>query len=121
MKILVVDDKQSLSQMVAQFLGQMFTVETKKNGFEALKSLQEGNIPDLIITDLEMPEMDGFGLIEGLKDSGFFKDIPIIVLSCKDNSADRIKCLKLGADDYMVKPFNPEELLIRVEKLLVRQ
>ena len=121
MKILVVDDKEALSGMVAQFLGQSFEVETKKNGFEALSALQEGNIPDLIITDLEMPEMDGFGLINGLKQSGFFKDIPIIVLSCRDSSADRIKCLKLGADDYMVKPFNPEELLIRVEKLLVRQ
>ena len=67
-----------------------------------------------------MPVMDGFELITQLKQSGFFTDIPIIVLSCRDNSSDRIKCLKLGADDYMVKPFNPEELLIRVEKLLVR-
>jgi DNA-binding response OmpR family regulator len=49
-----------------------------------------------------------------------FSDIPIIVLSCRDNSADRIECLKLGADDYLVKPFNPEELLIRVDKLVVR-
>ena len=118
MKILVVDDKQSLSEMVAQFLSQSFVVETAINGLVALKMLQEGNIPDLIITDLEMPEMDGFELIEGLKQSGFFKDIPVIVLSCRESSADRIKCLKMGADDYMVKPFNPEELLIRIDNLL---
>lgn len=121
MKILVVDDKQALSDMVAQYLRQNFEMTTKKNGLEAMKWLQSGNVPDLIITDLEMPEMDGFELIKGLKQSGFFKDIPIIVLSCKDNSSDRIECLKLGADDYMIKPFNPEELMIRVEKLLVRQ
>ncbi|MEL6916675.1 MAG: response regulator transcription factor [Bacteroidota bacterium] len=121
MKILVVDDKLTLSKMVAQFLGQSFDMITKKNGLEAFSWLQSGNIPDLIITDLEMPEMDGFELIKRVKQSGFFKDIPIIVLSCKDNSVDRVNCLKLGADDYMIKPFNPEELLIRVEKLLVRQ
>ncbi len=121
MSILVVDDKQALSDMVAQYLRVNFEIHTKRNGFEAMKWMQAGNIPDLIITDLEMPVMDGFELIKGLKQSGFFKNIPIIVLSCKDNSADRIKCLKLGADDYMIKPFNPEELMIRIEKLLVRQ
>ena len=118
MKILVVDDKQSLSAMVAQFLGQKHEVTTKENGLEALEYLQDGHIPDLIISDLEMPEMDGFGLIENVRSSGYFSDIPIIVLSCRDNSADRIKCLKLGANDYMVKPFNPEELLIRIDNIL---
>lgn len=121
MKILVVDDKKTLSTMLAQYLGTTFQTTIKKNGIQALESLQEGNIPDLIITDLEMPEMDGFELITKVRQSGFFKNIPIIVLSCRDNSSDRIKCLKLGADDYMVKPFNPEELMVRVEKLLVRQ
>lgn len=120
MKILVVDDKQSLSELVAQFLGQSHDVTTKEDGLLAMKWLQEGNMPDLIITDLEMPNMDGFGLISSVRSSGYFSNIPIIVLSCKDSSAERIECLKLGADDYMVKPFNPEELLIRVEKLLVR-
>ena len=112
MKILVVDDKQSLSDLVAQFLGQTYQVTTVENGMQALASLQGGNVPDLIITDLEMPEMDGFELIKQVKAAGLFSDIPIIVLSCRDSSADRIKCLQLGADDYLVKPFNPEELLI---------
>ncbi len=120
MKILVVDDKQSLSELVAQFLGQSYQVNTTENGMDAMTWLQEGNIPDLIITDLEMPEMDGFELIRQVKRSGLFSDIPIIVLSCRDNSVDRVECLRLGADDYMVKPFNPEELLIRVDKLLIR-
>lgn len=121
MDILVVDDKQSLSSLVAQFLGQSYQVTTSVNGLEALTWMQKGNLPDLIITDLEMPEMDGFEFIEKVKASGLFSDIPIIVLSCRESSADRIKCLRLGAQDYMVKPFNPEELLIRVDKLLIQQ
>jgi DNA-binding response OmpR family regulator len=121
MEILVIDDKQSLSELVAQFLGQSYEVTTKENGLEALTWLQKGNLPDLIITDLEMPEMDGFQFIEKVKGSGLFSDIPIIVLSCRESSADRIRCLRLGAQDYMVKPFNPEELLIRVDKLIMQQ
>lgn len=121
MNILVVDDKQSLSELVAQFLGQAHNVTTMENGLAAISWLQQGNLPDLVITDLEMPEMDGFELIKRIKGSGVFSDIPIIVLSCRDSSSDRVECLRLGADDYMVKPFNPEELLIRVDKLLIRQ
>ncbi len=121
MEILVVDDKQSLSDLLAQFLGQSYKVTTTENGLAALAWLQEGNLPDLIITDLEMPEMDGFEFIKNVKISGLFSDIPIIVLSCRESSSVRIECLRLGAHDYMVKPFNPEELLIRIEKLLIRQ
>jgi len=121
MKILIVDDKPSLSSLLSQFLGQSYEVTVREDGLGALTWLQEGNIPDLIITDLEMPGMDGFELIEKVKTSGFFSEVPIIVLSCQDSSAIRIKCLKLGADDYIIKPFNPEELVIRIEKILVTQ
>jgi len=120
MHVLVVDDKRSLSELISQFLGQTYEVTVMENGIKAIAWIQQGNVPDLIITDLEMPEMDGFELIKQVKASGMFSDIPIIVLSCRDNSADRIECLRLGADDYLVKPFNPEELLIRVEKLVLR-
>ncbi|SFU46566.1 two-component system, chemotaxis family, response regulator CheY [Pustulibacterium marinum] len=117
-KILVIDDKETLSGLVAQFLGTNFDVTTKLNGYDALQWLQDSNLPDVIITDLQMPKMDGFEFINKVKQSGFFAEIPIIVLSCKNSSKDRISCLKAGASDYMVKPFNPEELLIRIENLL---
>ncbi|MEE9364193.1 MAG: response regulator transcription factor [Cellulophaga sp.] len=117
-KILVIDDKKSLSALIAQFLGKTYDVTTRENGLTALKWLQESNMPDLIITDLEMPEMGGLEFIRKTKDSGFFSDIPIMVLSCRDSSADRIECLKEGAEDFMVKPFNPEELEIRIENIL---
>jgi len=119
-KILVVDDKSSISNLLVQFLSNQYSVETKEDGLEALIWLQLGNIPDLVITDLQMPNMDGVELIKRMKESGYFKDIPIIVLSSKDSSADRVQCLKLGAEDYVVKPFNPEELSIRIEKILLR-
>jgi DNA-binding response OmpR family regulator len=119
-KILVVDDKSSISNLLIQFLSNQYMVETKEDGIEALTWLQHGNIPDLVITDLQMPNMDGVELIKRMKESGYFKDIPILVLSSKDSSADRVQCLKLGAEDYVVKPFNPEELSIRIEKILLR-
>jgi len=119
-KILIIDDKPSISRLIVQFLNKTFDVTTKEDGLQAISWLQEGNIPDLILTDLQMPNMDGFELISRVKESGFFRDIPIVVLSSKDSSADRIKCLKMGAEDYLVKPFNPEELLIRIERILVK-
>lgn len=118
MKLLVIDDKETLSELVAQFLGKTFDVTTKTNGMEALAWLQQSNMPDLIITDLQMPKMGGLEFIENVKQSGFFSEIPVMVLSCKSGSKDRIECLKAGAVDYMVKPFNPEELLIRIENIL---
>ena len=119
-KILVVDDKPALSKLIIQFLSKTFEITAREDGIKALLWLQNGNIPDLILTDIQMPNMDGFQLISRLKESGYFKDIPVIVLSSKDSSEDRIKCLRLGADDYIIKPFNPEELLIRMEKILNR-
>lgn len=119
-KILIIDDKPSISRLIVQVLNKTFNVTTKEDGLQALAWLQGGSIPDLIITDLQMPNMDGVEFIRRVKESGFFRNIPVVVLSSKDSSNDRIKCLKMGAEDYLVKPFNPEELLIRVERILNR-
>jgi DNA-binding response OmpR family regulator len=119
-KLLIIDDKPALSKLIVQFLSNKFDITTKEDGLEAIAWLQEGNIPDLIVTDLQMPNIDGFELIKRLKESGFFRDIPIIVLSSRDSSNDRVKCLKMGAEDYLIKPFNPEELEIRIERILER-
>lgn len=119
-KILIVDDKSSISDLLTKFLRSKYEVEVRSDGMEALVWLQEGNIPDLILTDLQMPNMDGLELIQKVKASGYFADVPMIVLSSKDSSNDRIQCLKAGAEDYIMKPFNPEELLIRIEKVLGR-
>lgn len=117
-KILVIDDTPAISRLIVQLLKNAYEVEVKEDGFEALAWLQDGNFPDLILTDLEMPNMNGIELIASAKRSGYISNIPIIVLSSKDSSSVRITCLKLGAEDYIMKPFNPEELMIRIERIL---
>ena len=63
-----------------------------------------------------MPVMNGFEFIKRIRESGFFDEIPLIMLSGKEESADKIKCFEMGADDYVVKPFNPRELIVRIKR-----
>lgn len=119
-KILVADDDMGIRMLLENFLGNNYDVVTKENGMEALKWIQSGNVPDFIIVDVVMPEVDGYDFVSNIRTSGYFKRIPIIMLSGLENSNERIKCLKLGADDYMIKPFNPEELSVRIENIFNR-
>ena len=104
--------------LLRQILKDKYEVILKENGREALEWMYSGNIPDLVVADLNMPEIDGFEYIEKVRESGFFNDVPLIVLSGEESSAERIKCLKLGANDYLIKPFNPEELGLRIDNLI---
>ena len=115
--ILVVDDTLIMRKLIKKFLGQFYTVKLAENGLEALLSMQEGYIPDLIISDIQMPKLDGFEFLEQIKSTGFLKDIPVIMLSSVDDSNTKVKFLKLGVSDYLTKPFNPEELVIKVDNL----
>lgn len=119
--ILVLDDEKSIRILLENFLNKDYEVTTKTDGMEGLAWMQEGNLPDLIVADIQMPNLDGYEFIENVRASGYFKDIPLIMLSGIESSAEKVKCLKLGANDYMVKPFNPEELAIRIELLLSRK
>lgn len=78
-------------------------------------------MPDLIVADIQMPNIDGYEFVKQIRASGFFRNIPLIVLSGLESSNEKVKCLKLGANDYLVKPFNPEELAIRIELLISRK
>ncbi len=120
-KILVIDDELSIRMLLENFLSKTYEVVTKSDGMEGIKWLEQGNMPDLIVADIQMPNLDGHELIRNLKASGFFKDIPLIMLSGIESSQEKVKFLKLGANDYMVKPFNPEELSVRIELLLSRK
>ncbi|MDP3462773.1 MAG: response regulator transcription factor [Bacteroidales bacterium] len=120
-KILVIDDELSIRMLLENFLSKSYDVIAKSDGMEGLKWLELGNMPDLIVADIQMPNLDGYELIKNLKSSGFYKDIPLIMLSGIESSQEKVKCLKLGASDYMIKPFNPEELSIRIELLLSRK
>jgi len=117
-KILVIDDEITIRTLLEKFLRNLYDVTAMGNGQEALTWLQSGNIPDLMIVDLEMPSMDGFEFLKQVKSSNFFRAIPILMLSGVDSSAERVRCLKAGALDFMIKPFNPEELTIKIDILM---
>jgi DNA-binding response OmpR family regulator len=118
--LLAIDDEISIQQILQHYFKKNFSVTTKSNGKEGLLSIQDGNIPDVIIADIDMPEMDGFQFIDHVRSSGFLGNVPLIMLSGKDTSEIRIRCLEAGADDYMVKPFNPRELSARINGMLRR-
>lgn len=116
-KILVVDDEQSIRILLENFLSRQYEVISRSNGLEALEWL-EGNLPALIICDIQMPETDGFAFVEKVRQLGFTRHTPIVMLSGMESSKDRIRCYRLGAQDYLVKPFNPEELNELIKKNL---
>ncbi|WP_184549233.1 response regulator transcription factor [Mucilaginibacter sp. FT3.2] len=119
-KLLVVEDDAYMQAILEQYLSGTFEVEICSNGMAAFATLIKGNIPDLILTDLNTPLLNGMELIEQMKVSDFFKTIPIIILSSEESTTKKIECLNRGADDFMVKPFNPEELKARINVILRR-
>jgi DNA-binding response OmpR family regulator len=119
-KLLIIDDSKSILSVITFIFSSNYQVIKKNNGVEALDWMQQGNIPDIIISDINMPEMNGLELLRQLKSSGLFEDIPVVMLSSNDSSTEKVKYLKMGADDYLVKPFNPEELDARISNILKR-
>jgi DNA-binding response OmpR family regulator len=111
-RILVVDDEQRvLNFLMSKLRASGYDVLTAINGLEALEQAQAEE-PDLIVLDVLMPKMDGF---ETLKELRIFSAVPVIILSARETNSDKIKGLSLGADDYLQKPFNPDELVARIE------
>lgn len=111
-RILVVDDEERVLNFLRAKLGALgYSVLTASNGLEAVEQAQAQE-PDLIVLDLIMPKMNGF---ETLKEVRSFSSVPVIILSAKGADVDKIKGLGLGADDYLQKPFNPDELVARIE------
>jgi DNA-binding response OmpR family regulator len=115
--ILVLDDESIIGLLLENFLSAQYEVKHIDNGQQALEWL-EINIPDLIICDIEMPAMNGFDFLTQVRQRGFTRHTPVVMLSGKSESKERIKCYKLGAQDYLTKPFNPEELEEIVKKNL---
>jgi two-component system, OmpR family, alkaline phosphatase synthesis response regulator PhoP len=114
--ILLVEDEEHLQDALKLNLElEGYEVTTVADGSAALKAV-ENEYFDLIIMDVMMPEMDGISATESIRLRK--NDVPILILSAKNSSSDRVLGLKKGADDYLTKPFNLEELLLRVEKLI---
>ena len=119
-KVMVIEDNKPMQLVLSHHLNSKYQVTIFPDGFEAMAYLHEGNVVDIIISDLNTPRMNGYELLDQLRASGFFSSIPIIVLSGEESTDTRIKCLEAGADDYLVKPFNPRELLARINAILRR-
>lgn len=109
-KILLIDDIKEFRALVKIFLSGQYEVITARDGLEALSMLESGLTPDVIVTDLMMPRLDGYQLISTLKNQESFKKIPVIVLSNVDKRQDRETLSEKGVYGYLTKPFSPDEL-----------
>ena len=115
-EIFIVDDEQSIIDLVRLYIEREgFQDRGISNGLKALEIIQEGN-PTLVILDVMLPGMNGFEVCKTLRAE--HNQVPIIMLTAKDEEIDKILGLELGADDYLTKPFNPRELIARVKAVL---
>ena len=117
-KILIVDDKDMIGKIIIACLGREYDCRYFDSPKPVLEEMEGGNLPDLIISDIRMPGMRGDEFLHFIKGSELFGGIRMVMLSSEDSTSERIQLLQAGAEDYIVKPFNPMELKIRIEKIL---
>ncbi len=119
-RILVVEDEPDILALVTFHLAKAgYRVSTAANGSDGLRAAREDR-PALIVLDLMLPVMSGFDLIERLREDDATRDIAVLMLTARREEPDRIRGLSLGADDYLTKPFSPQELVLRVAAILRR-
>ncbi|MFD2933746.1 response regulator [Spirosoma flavum] len=118
--VLHVDDDVYIRKIIQHTLSAEFELSSCTNGIEAMAWLEKGNVPDIILTDLRMPLLDGQELIGLIRNSSLYRNVPIIVLSSMEDSSLKISCIEQGADDFIVKPFNPLEVKAKIKALLRR-
>ena len=112
--ILIIDDDDNIRMLLEFVLRKHYHIVTREDGLSGMSWLMAGNMPDLIIADLDMPKLNGYHLLKNIRESGFFYDIPLVMLSGYESNEIKIKCLEEGADDYWIKPFNPELMLKKI-------
>ena len=116
-KILIADDELNIRELIKKYAKyEGFEVDDASNGLEVIEKAKE-NEYDIIIMDIMMPELDGFSAVREIRK---FSDIPVIVLSARGEEYDKLHGFELGIDDYVVKPFSPKELMMRINAVLLR-
>lgn len=118
--ILIVDDDDNIRMLLEFLLQKRYQVMVREDGLSAMAWLSAGNIPDLMIVDLEMPRLNGFDLLQQVRASGIFGHIPLIILSGYENPSVQQSCLDAGADAYLLKPFNPDLIRKTIQQLLTK-
>lgn len=117
-KILVIDDNEMMRSFLQNILLTKYEVDTVDSAEDAKNWLEQGNYPSLIVSDHNLPGTSGKAFMSSLKKTQTWKSIPFLILSGKEDAAFRIECLESGAEDFLVKPFHPKELMLRVGKIL---
>lgn len=117
-KILIIDDKEAIAKVIANYFKDEYDCIYCENPLKGIQWLESNPIPDLILLDLRMPLMTGEEFLGYIKKNELFKSVPIVVLSSEDSSSIRIRLLENGAEDFILKPFNPMELKVRLKKIL---
>lgn len=117
-RILIIDDKEAIAKVIANYFREDYECIYFENPLKAIQWLEQNSMPDLIILDLRMPFMTGEEFLAYIKKNELFKSIPVVILSSEDNSINRIRLLENGAEDFILKPFNPMELKARLKKIL---
>jgi two-component system, chemotaxis family, chemotaxis protein CheY len=120
-QILAIDDSKAIRFLLQTILSKDYQVITMPDGCSAMYWLSKKNLPDLIIADPQLPDMENWELVEQLSSSGIYGSIPLLVLSGLDNSETQVKCLEHGVAKYFLKPFNPVDLLSVINNLIRKQ
>ncbi len=118
-EILLVEDSPDMQGMISHILQQDYTLHCARDGKKALEYLENHRPPKLIISDVMMPEMDGYTLLEILKSDERWKNIPVIMLTARADQQDKLRALRLGVDSYIFKPFDREELQVQTKNLIL--
>jgi DNA-binding response OmpR family regulator len=120
MRVLLIDDEPFYFKLISPILNKAgYELEYAKTGRKGLEIIPHYN-PDMVIVDLRLPNMDGFQIIQRLRHDPNFSHIPVIFITAETNQDEKLKAFELGADDYFVKPFQPEELVARLDTLARR-
>ncbi|HJS17721.1 MAG TPA: response regulator, partial [Anaerolineales bacterium] len=120
MRVLLIDDEQFYFKLIRKTLKEAeYELEYARSGNEGLVKISSFK-PDMLIVDLKLPEMDGFEILERLRRDPKYSHIPVIVITAQDELSEKLKAFEIGADDYLVKPFQPEELVARMSILARR-
>ncbi|ANF24829.1 MAG: DNA-binding response regulator [Pseudomonas sp.] len=120
-RILMVEDEEDIAFLIRFMLERHgFVVDHAADGRQAIEKITTSSPPDLTLMDIMLPYHDGLELIERLRAQAGWAQVPVLMLTAKAREADIVRALELGADDYVTKPFQPEELLARIRRLLRR-
>lgn len=117
-QILIVDDEPSILKLLNFILSKQFDIHAVESGYKAHMWLEDGNFPDIIILDLHMPHFDGTSFLKSIKISGFYREIPVIILSAAEDLDKIVANMPFKVEAYFPKPFNPENLKDKITKVL---